>query len=526
MKTKTLLIAAVMFLSISVAAFAQATYTVSASPVPLVVKSGYAEKVGSLGFSTVVGSDATVTGYIYIKYGGLPIANKNYAALKNLIQIDTFVDETALANQGGHIVAPTISVAAIEQSSDVPPQDVLVVSIYPAPAATAAYEYSFRVSGVRVDVTEWPATAPLTATIYATENLLTNGEVTTTVLYGSKKAISAFATTDQVTLNALTGEEDGLATLDATEAFRSAFGKITANDPTQNVVQTLKIKLPAVPTGISMQFPSTDDDGIWTLTSGGSVTGNDTDKYVIYTLTSDSDVAAIEHVIFSDIAITAAAPTTTLYDTSLAVIPSIALGPSNADIGVNYIRYVPRYRQSVADGDWVVADKSLFIWEQQFNNTFLMIPYATTEQGFDVGMSIANTSASGSLDANNWPMMPNLLQPGEIIFRMFDNAQGMIEVKTSTVAATLAQGVLDATGKLPSGKSYVLLLSQLLATNAKFQNGEKFTGYVLINAKFPYAHGQYYVSDFEAFTNGSQMLVMRLYEGGRFAFLDAESLGN
>jgi hypothetical protein len=508
MKTKTLLIAAVMFLGISVAAFAQATFTVSASPVPLVVSTGYAEKIGSIGFSTVPESDVTVTGYIYIKVGSLPIANKASQALQDLIQIDKFVD--ADANLPGHTVPPMIEVAGIEQSTDIPPVDVLVLSVYPADPATAARLYSFRVSGVRVDVTEWLATAPLTATIFSTENLLTNGEVTTTVLYGSKKPISAFATENAVVLSALNGGS-GYVDLDATEGFRNAFGKITANDPTQNVVQSLKIKLPNVPPGISITFPNFDASGNWQVCNftgcSAAVTGNGTTKYVIYYLIADTDVAAIEDVVFEDVLVQAASPALTLWDTSLAVIPEITLAPVFGDM-VNFAAYVPRYL-----ADWVPAT-TLFTWEEEFDNTFLMMPYATTQVGFDTGIAVANTSASGDADELDWPMLPNLLQGGELVFRFFDKTQGMFELRTSDAAvlATLKQDVLDAEGKLPSGKSYVVLLSQLLEA-AEFEG--EFSGYVLINARFPFAHGQYFVSDFGDFTNGSLMLVVETRNGRR-----------
>jgi len=492
MKTKTLLIAAVMFLGISVAAFAQATYTVSASPVPLVVASGYAEKVGSIGFSTVPESDVTVTGYIYIKYGSLPIANNNLT-LQGLIKIVKFVDPDA--NLPGFTVPPDIQVVGVEPDAD--GQDTLVLAIYPAPA-NAARQYSFRVNGVRVDVTGWAATEALHATIFATENLLTNGEVSTTVLYGKSKAIDTLTVEDQVTLSALTGGS-GDVTLDVTENFRNAFGKITASDNTQNTIQNLKFKLPNVPAGITLTFSGTDEDGKWQLIppQTGTIVGTGTTQYVKYQLIADTDVAAIEEVVF-DVHVNAASPALTLYDTSLRVVPEVTLGRIAGGIYDDFLPfdaslYAPRYK-----ADFVVADASLFVWEEDFNNTFLMVPYATTELGYDTGIAIANTTMSGNGDEDNWPMNPSLLQGGQIFFRFFDNAEGMVTLNSSQLVGTDLQKVLDSEGKLPSGKSYVILLSQLL--DAAGFEGDSFTGYVLVNAKFPLAHGQYFVSDFNNFT--------------------------
>ena len=68
MKTKILLIAAVMFFGISVAAFAAAEYAVSTTPVTTAALNGMAEKVGDIAFSTLANTGATVTGTITIFY--------------------------------------------------------------------------------------------------------------------------------------------------------------------------------------------------------------------------------------------------------------------------------------------------------------------------------------------------------------------------------------------------------------------------------------------------------------------------
>jgi opacity protein-like surface antigen len=67
MKTKTLLIAAVMFLGLTAAAFAQATYSVGSIPVTAVVNTGLVEKSGDITFSQTSGT--VQTGTITISYG-------------------------------------------------------------------------------------------------------------------------------------------------------------------------------------------------------------------------------------------------------------------------------------------------------------------------------------------------------------------------------------------------------------------------------------------------------------------------
>ncbi len=69
MKTKTILIAAVMFFALTASAFAQATFSVSSIPETTVVNSGFTEKTGDIMFTTVAGTPASVTGTFTISYG-------------------------------------------------------------------------------------------------------------------------------------------------------------------------------------------------------------------------------------------------------------------------------------------------------------------------------------------------------------------------------------------------------------------------------------------------------------------------
>ena len=71
MKTKTFLIAAVMLLAFSVAAYAQigATYTVGSSPKTQVIETGYTELAGNVSFTTVPYTAQTITSTITIDYG-------------------------------------------------------------------------------------------------------------------------------------------------------------------------------------------------------------------------------------------------------------------------------------------------------------------------------------------------------------------------------------------------------------------------------------------------------------------------
>ena len=74
MKTKLILIAAVMFLAFTVSAFPQASYSVSQETIEKVACCGLAEPTGAIAFSAVALTPPTVTGTITLRYN-LPIAN-------------------------------------------------------------------------------------------------------------------------------------------------------------------------------------------------------------------------------------------------------------------------------------------------------------------------------------------------------------------------------------------------------------------------------------------------------------------
>jgi hypothetical protein len=71
---------------------------------------------------------------------------------------------------------------------------------------------------------------------------------------------------------------------------------------------------------------------------------------------------------------------------------------------------------------------------------------------------------------------------------------------------------LDAGGKLAAGGTYTVLLSELIAAAG---SRDFFTGYIIVITNFTNAHGQYFVSDFQFFTNGALMLVLDNPEMGR-----------
>jgi len=518
MKTKTLLIAAVMVLSLSVAAIAQdnfgAIYTVSSSPVEKAVETGHAERVGSIGFSTVSYTGDTITGTISIDYH--------------------------LAITAADIAIPCVDQDGISTTTPVfqwvvEDRTKLVISVLPfQQTSTPAKFYSCRVNGVRVDVSNWSATS-LEAKVFATENLLTNGEVDATVLYGVGPGIQSL-TNNTVSFSALRGGGWSTSTLAVKEGFRNAFGKITIGDD-----QTLAFKLlQPIPEDVEFEVPTADTTGTWTLYSvDGDTTSPETTitgdgvtlHSFVYVLARDTNIATIETFNF-EVDLYAPRPTVTPYSTDVVLKASVALGPFK-NTSIPY--YTEVYKDSIT---------SMLEFYAEYRNTVLMIPYATTELGYNTGIAIANTSKSPAYeDADGgWPLTAPLQQAGTLTFYFYDNAAGLHVVNSADLMGTDAQKILVTVsgekGLLPAGKNYVALISQLLEyaepafpTHKETINGveedvlDPFTGYILVNCGFTHGHGQYFISDFGDFTNGALMLVLDPRFSNR-AFDVPESLGN
>jgi len=469
-----------MFLGISVAAFAQAQYSVSASPVTSGVNTGVTEKVGDLGFNTIAASNYTVTGTITIEYGKTITANPAY------IDVVAFADPD---DPGSNL--PTLT-PVIEDGTKV------VITVVPAPFDPVRM-YSFRLTGVRVDVSgNTDVSTAVNAVVTATNNMIVNGQATATVLVGTAKPFYGL-TNNTVVFNAL-GElqsASNVATLDLMENFRYALHLTTTSDSTQSTTQVVRFVLDGtIPAGITLQFGAADYDSLWTRLGTGTINSSTVTKEVYYQLTADTDITQIEHI-YVDVTVTAT-PALTLgyvYSTDVdQVFPLATLGPLSSVSPTAIPRYAPAYPK-----DYVRSAYRIFDIEEGFNTTTLMIPYATNELGFDTGITIANTTADPGAVAGLTTPLP---QTGDITFYFYPNEGAMFSISSTEVGKELAWG---DDGLVPPGKSYILLLSELLAA-AEYEGD--FSGYIIAYCNFSHAHGQYFISDFGSFANGALMLVM------------------
>jgi len=138
--------------------------------------------------------------------------------------------------------------------------------------------------------------------------------------------------------------------------------------------------------------------------------------------------------------------------------------------------------------------------------TTMLIPFATFGGGYDTGIAIANTTADPFGVANGGATA----QTGTVTLDFFPQLAtgGAGTASTLTTSATIRPVTgLDATGSLPAGGSWTVLLSSLLPLATPPITGS-FTGYVFVRTNFLDAHGVFYPTNFAGFTAGAPMLVL------------------
>jgi len=461
---KTILMTAVMLLAFSVAASAQALYQVGSTPVTTVSSCGTTELTGPINILEAVGSLPTVTGTITIVYG---VAITNTANLT--ITVNGAVNPALVSN---------ISTAADLAAGR------LVLSVTPG----ATNITSIVVSGVRVNIAGNPGLTSLTAQLTATGNSFVGGQTSVVVISSIASAIASVAGAPALTINALT---PGISTttITATEGFVNAWvlGSVVG------------VTFSPVPAGIQLyNFPLTigpDTQGtIWqevTDSTGATLTTAATSPV----LTSATVTPAVFYKVTTAGATADVAVQTLPIPLNVSAQPTatIPLSPGTlttvtADMNPRAGAIPPTYSgttcQKTSTGTLITIVPA---------TTNLLIPYATTLAGYDTGLAIANTTSDPFTAANTITK-----QDGSLTFYLFPAGGAMFTITPTGTAGGLTGGVLK------SGNEYVYLLSSLLADAGK---PAAFSGYIFVVCNFTNGHGQYFISNFEAFTNGALMLV-------------------
>jgi hypothetical protein len=498
MKTKTFLIAAVLLLTFSAAAFAQATYSVGSIPVTAVANNGQTEKTGSITLTPITGSGVIQAGTFTISYG-VPIT----------------VAAASISINGALNPACGAAVYCINTVNNAAGQ--LVVTVGAAvPAGTA-----LLISGVRV-ATAGSTLTSLNANISATGNAIVAGQTSVTVVYSVTPPIASLtvALPGAAAINAVVGSPAPGTTVNMVvrEGFLTAFGVTAVTDPTQTLApggNQLKFTVDAPPAGIQLTFPAATvaTSGTWILTdSAGAplasqvLTSTSTSFDVYYTLTADTSLVNVDTVTIP----------VTLQNTITATFPitaaAIKASVTMAPIGTAFSAFglvlpgpIPRYAAAP------VGPTTLFNINP--GTTTLLIPFASTLSGYDTGIAIVNTTNDPGI-ASTGLASAAVAQSGGIKFFFYPASGTPFNYTTS--ASSPGTGLTS--GALAAGRTYSVLLSELLnAAGAP----KDFAGHIFAVANFTNAHTQYFVTNFTAFTNGALGLVMGA--GGRAA--TPETLG-
>lgn len=510
MKTKTLLIAAVMFLGLTAAAFAQATFSVGSIPVTAIVNTGQVELTGDITFSMVNNGNAAVLGTITVIYP-VPITvamSATNGAAGSGVRISTVTAPftSSAANPPGN--QTTVGILSVSSGASTG-QGQVVIQVPPAAAGNG----SFTLTGVRVAVAGTTLTS-LNATISATNNAITANQTNVLVVASIAPGIQAPVTTTVGSINATTGGSIVNPVITIPEGFLNAWG-----DPTPLTNAGIRITLSAAPpAGITITFPQTaSSDGVapvanpaWTTINndgtdhGGTYvfTSSSTTLVAYYKATSTTDPTKLETLTinptlaFSGSSNLPLPVVTITYLVSMAPIGT-AFGSNNALIASP----IPRY----AAQDLGPAN----LLRITGTTTTMLIPFAqtVTAAGYNTGFAIANTTEDPGSSVTSFA--PPVAQLGTLTFYFFPqlpSPTGTNPANFSYTTGASSPGTgLDAAGRLPAGSTYTVLLSQLLAAAGAPAD---FSGYVFVVANFTNAHCLYVVSNFTTFSQGSLALII------------------
>jgi len=488
---KTILLAAVMFLALSVSAFAQSAFTVSQETLDRVACCGLAEPTGNIAFTAVANTPASITGTITLRYN-LPIANTDaaVAAGPRRVQVQAVDGYT-----GFPLPAQPIAFTSNDSSNG-----LIVISV----PGGYLYPTTITLSNVRVNVSANCDTATsVTANASSTGNLLTIGETTAiTVVKGVAKPLKTPVVTiapvgpTTVAISASDGTVTGVATITINENFITAFGTTGVYPDITRTQQTLvRLKVSPIPTGVTIKFLA--GSGPWsTANSSGTplaadvtLTANTASQYVYYVMGAASNPAGTDALVVSPI-ITTASPYP-LMPTTITI--SAAMAPITSG---SVATLFPQYT------DFCETDAVAFATISGVLKTTLLVPYAAYEVGYNTALTVANTTLDpGTTVMGNF--LQAIPQDGKLVIYFFPKDGSTIAPYISTDTANLSRFGVDATGKLLRGRTFIALLSQLLPSTVT-----TFSGYVMIVTDFTNAHGEFFISDFTNFTHGALMLVV------------------
>jgi len=380
---------------------------------------------------------------------------------------------------------------------------------------------SFRLVGVRIDANGKSGAQTATASLDSSANnyILTTNSVTVISAIGNgigTMALGARAgNTTQGTATIFTNRTipDNQASIVITEGFGSAFRTSTQSSNSGVAVANgtqIRLTFNGVPTGVTIALAANAGDtsnnrGV--SISNSSVTSTSTTSIISFTgsgsgaggapsLTA-TDSVEIQMTVSANTTAAVTTPgivsvTATLYPvgTALNNDNATALGLPTATAG--YPTFVQLDVGPVTVVNIVAA------------STTLLVPLAEKVSTFDTGISVANTNTD-PFGIGGGGATPSA---GTVRFDFFPStATGAGTACFLQTSATARPGVgIASDGTIPSGATYLVLLSQLLPVS-NCAPGD-FFGYIFITANFLNAHGQATISNFTSYSLASNVLVM------------------
>ncbi len=385
MKTKTLLIAAVMFFALSAVAFSQAAvYAVSSTPITTVIASGNAEPAGDITFTqtggTTVGNGTNIpNGTITIQYGG------------NNVNITSVFSNSMIANcTGGYLVAGACTPTVLVNSSIYSP-GLLVIQI-PFGVTQGG---TFTVTGVRVQI-DGTTLANLDANISATGNQIAAGSTTVKVINSIHTGLAAGSAASYTLANSstvrppLVNPNTGVPLADTADKFQSSSFINANNGNVAGQVVVLKVEegflgawskgvgvriqvSTTPPKGVTFAFPQTatsyDDNASalpaingWTRGSSTSRSAATSGTTLSYRSSTTSSLQVYYYVatdVGSTVVETLEIPVTIAVDQTAATFPlpgltftyTFNLAPVQGPYGDDGRRLPTRHAQELRGGD-------------------------------------------------------------------------------------------------------------------------------------------------------------------------------
>lgn len=354
------------------------------------------------------------------------------------------------------------------------------------------------ITGLRVDLRNVAAGSTVTVNFSATGNTITAGQTQALVVSRVVGVLSLGTVVPSSLVN--TGGISGTATVPLVEnvldGYSSAAQEV-AFGPAGAVGQSIDVKVQGVPNGgaLDLSFGAlpigttvsivvSGVPTLWTGTNTVTLTGTGGD--LSYTIRFENTNQGAFETLNHQYVFRSAAATTPLSGGNITAM--YMMGPSDGGLAVP--ASIPSFDQST----WIFSATIITISEADctiLSNHVTVTGGGVGGGGVDTGMSIANTSAFGSV----------LAITGPITFWFYNTDAtngGALPVVGPYTTSAASPGIgLDANGELEPGSNYVVLASELWA--AAGGSGD-FTGHTFATGDFLYCHGFNFISDFATFS--------------------------